>query len=321
MLQVALIGQLLKYGLLVGGGIFLWRFFGKKRDTGRQQKEDKTFTEDQANSQAVRIYNTLNRVGFQSLFLLDATDTQALINIGKEITNFQAVVDSYNARYGRSLNEDLKKLQPSVLNAFYAMARVSTDSSVNYAVERDGVPKLDWVLTNNETNIRSTPNKTSLFEISNIIKTVPHSRLIGLTTGNAKTDVGKDVIFVEVETVFEKHKRKVWVAKSQVEFINPKQMDVRRKRGEKFMHAQLSGIEQEQPQIATRKATYILDDQLKPITHMRDRVLLGFPLGCVNTLKGLFVCFLAPDGNRYWCKAKDVFLVLPKHLKEQLAIN
>jgi hypothetical protein len=314
MFQAAIIAQLIKLGIVVIGGVVLLRFIKKKSDDARFKKSDAKVKDEMAVSQAIAIRAALNPAKFGFLRELDGAEVGQIMNIARQIKDLTAVAAAYAERYaGSSVHDDLQhSLGAEKYQAFIALAGGANNTTVNYNQVKTGIERGLFVRTMLETNARSTPKKKGYFEKSNILKTFPKFKLIGITTGKTEYDGDNDIIFIQVHFVTRKKETvQFWVARSQVEIFTKAEKDNRKNGGENFSVDYISGIPKQTPQLITKHNCTVYDEQLLPITQLSANVLLGTPLHVASTNNGTFVLFADAEGEKCWCRAEDVNLWKP----------
>jgi hypothetical protein len=311
-----MLGKVLKFLLIATGIYIVYRYFANNRTQKHYEKDDKDAATNLAKGQAITLRIAMNPSGTPALFDVDGTNKTSIMTTAREIKDLQAVIDAYNERFQGSLLHHLElELGADDFQRFLALAGGASNSTVDYASLKNGVPANNLIRTTKQANARSTPKKPGFFDHGNILKTFDANNVIGDSTGKTDYDADNDIIFVEVKM---QNKRKqlvnFWVAKSQVEFITPDQYNKRRAGGEKFTLQQLDGIgARPVPEIATHHAgTIIYGENFEPVDKVRDRARLGVPKMILNLGDRVLVRFLTVDGACRWVDTKDVFLFLPK---------
>jgi hypothetical protein len=318
MLQAILASGLIKVIKLIAVGIgiiIVFRYFKNRNNEKKYVKDDKDAADNPAKGQAISLRAAMNPSGSASLFDVDGTNKTAIMNIATEIKDLQAVIDAYNERFSGSLLHHLEiEIGAEELQRFIALAGGAAKvANTNYESIKTGVATYNLVRTIKPTNARSTPVKPGYFDHGNILKLFDANNVIGQSTGKTQYDAKNDIIFIEVK-VANKRKQLVtfWVAKSQVELISPEDYTKRKASGEKFTLQQFDGLGAvPTPELATRRATVIYDENFEPTDKVRDRARLGPPTMFLRFGNKLLVRFRTVDGARCWVDTKDVFLFLP----------
>ena len=165
--------KLLDYGIkavLLAGAVY-----GISKIVKNYQK---TNTEHQVEknpevSQAMSIYSAMNPSGMDWMKKMDGTNTEAIFNTAREITDLNKVQNAYRKLYNSSLMDDLShELSPEDYTKFMNTLKFST----NNTKKGNNKPKVDfkrgtYVATKLPTNIRKTPKNISKWSFdSNIIK-------------------------------------------------------------------------------------------------------------------------------------------------------
>lgn len=315
LLASKLLGNVLKW-LAIGTGVFLViRYFSRKQDERNANKSDTKAPTDPAVGQAQLLRIAMNPSGTRSLFDVDGTNKTAILNVAREIKNPQAVIDAYKERYGGdSLLHHLEvELGPEDYAKFLALSGLATNSTTNYNVLKDGIAPKQVIRTTKETNARSSPKKTGVFDHTNVLALIPANYIIGFTTGKTEYDSDNDIIFLEVINYnLRKQQIKFWVAKSQVETFTQAEYEKRKKNGENFKYRSLDGLGSlPSPEVGTRRVTTLYNDEFKPVCRLRDRVRLGVPVMLLKNGPYWLIRFKDPEGVPRWVNAADVFLFQP----------
>lgn len=317
LLASAIFRSVLKW-LAIGTGIYIvFRYFGKKADEKRYEKDDKDLALNLAKGQAVALRAAMNPSGSATLFDVDGQNKTAIMNIATEIKDLQAVIDAYNARFKGSLIHHLEiEIGAEEMQRFLALAGgQSTVANTNYDSIKSGVSK-SMVRTIKPANARSSAKKTGYFEKSNVLKTFDAYNLIGISTGKTQYDAANDIIFLEAQA---KNKRgqivSFWVAKSQVELIDSQAYQKRKALKELFTHQLLDGLGAiPQMELATSRAAIVYNENFEPVDKVRDRARLGIPSMFLKMPDRVLVRFTTIDGVRRWIDTRYVFLFQPKSI-------
>lgn len=304
--------------LAIGTGIYIvFRYLGKKEEEKRYLKDDKDLATNLAKGQAVALRAAMNPSGSAALFDVDGQNKTAIMNIATEIKDLQAVTDAYNSRFKGSLIHHLEiEIGAEEMQRFLALAGgASTVANTNYESIKSGVQRA-FVRTTKETNARSTPKKTGLFDHSNILKTFNANNIVGSSTGKTQYDAANDIIFLEVQM---KNKRKqlitFWVAKSQVELISNEDFNKRKAQNEKFTLQLLDGLGAvPSPELATARPAVVYNENFEPVDKVRERARLGKPSFFLKMPDRLLVRFTTVNGLRRWIDSRYVFLFTPNVL-------
>lgn len=309
------IGSILKW-VVIGVVVYaVYRRFSNRAKENQYIKNDKDAGSSLAKTQADLLRAAMNPSGSAELFDVDGTKTTAIMDIAREIKDYQAVVDAYNERYKGSLPHHLEReLSAEDLKRFLALAGAQTNSTVNYSVIKTGVGVKNVVWTLKECNIRSGPRKTGMFEHSNVLYTVQPHFIIGVTTGKTDYDSANDIIFVEMEWKDSKSiMHKYWAAKSQIELIPPADYVKRVKENKEnlpFFH--LSGVTPLAPEeLVTKHAATLYDENLQPCDRVSGMVRLGPPKTFLRLGDRYLIRFTTVDGDRLWIDATDAAVYQP----------
>lgn len=305
--------KLVKAGLIVGA-----LFLGKKLlSDAAKDSADKNLDTDPAAGHARSLNAAMNPSGVSWMRNIDGTNTEAIYEIGAQITALDKVEDYYKAQTeGRILFDDLtSEIGADGLQKFLALASKGKTGDAKFAKVRSDIPANRWVITTARANIRKTPKKESnLNPFNNIVGLVPKGRSIGVTTGKFAYDESNDVTFIEFFTfaVRAKTNAKIYfyVAKSQVEFLTNEEKKAREAKSGKIIPEILgsleSSTENHQTQAVSIRPAIIYDEQFKELLIAPYNIIIGFPIMTLNTGKETFIKFQTVEGKIRWVKAKDV---------------
>ena len=299
----------------VGAGFVLLYMAKKYFEDKAETAADKNIATDAAAGQARALEAAMNPSGIRFLRETDGTNTEAIYEIGKQITNLAKVQEYYSAQtHGRKLHEDLtKEISAEGYDKFLALATKGTSGNPKYATVRSDVPARYWVLTTANANIRKSPKwQSPALPFNNIVKTAGQGIRIGLTTGKFVHDEQKDVVFIEFHTQNGSNPNKYfyWVAKSQVELMSGEELQKREKKGDKTLFefvGPLSGIGNiKQQHVISITQLIVYDEQFKPLSSAAKNTIIGFPVMVLDTAKGSYIKVQTIQGRMRWVNKKDV---------------
>jgi len=305
--------KLVKAGLLIAGFFIVKRALSK----AAADSADNQIDTDPAAGQARALNAAMMPWGFDWSRNIDGTNSDAIYEIAKQITNLQKVKDYYKAQTkGRLLHEDLpKELGAEGYDKFLALATKGKTGSQKYSINRTDIPANYWVITNAESNVRKTPKKESKYlPGNNIVKVVAKGRALGVSTGKYAYDESNDTTFIEFWTLGIKKpgKNYFYVAKSQIELLSKDQKTQREKSG-KIPTEILAGIsgpnDQRGTQVITIRQTEVYTEQFKVLKIIPAGIIIGFPLLTLDTGNGNYTKVQTVQGLIRWVKTRDTHQV------------
>ena len=300
---------------LIKAGVLVVAFFvGKKMfANAAQDSADSQIDTDPAAGQARGLNAAMNPSGIEWMRSFDTTNTTAIFDIAKQITDLDKVKDYYKRQTkGRVLHTDLTdELGAEDYQKFLAYATQGKTGSIKYAPKRPDISKDRWVITKAETNVRKTPRKESkYFPNNNILKLVAQGKALGVSTGKFAYDESGDVTFIEFYTLGAKTAGKhfFWVANSQVELIT-KEEKAKREKTTKIpleILAGLSGISQPKVVVVSNTVMQVFDENYKPVATIDSNLIIGFPLLTLDTGKGKRIKVQTIQNKIRWVNASDI---------------
>jgi len=177
---------------VVGGSYASWRFLIKPQwqKYKRDHENEKIFTNSSSRQASI----------LRQAIIGTGTDEDAIMRMAKQITDWNAVQNSYQKLTGNNLNEDLKDdLSSKEYNQF--MSIVNSNIKLRKASSKRGY----YVVSSKAVRLRNTPDSTiSSYSIhSNILTTVKAGVLLGFATGKVKLD-SRGVQYHQVRIKFTK---------------------------------------------------------------------------------------------------------------------
>ena len=177
---------------VVGGSYASWKFLLKPQwqKYKRNQENEKIFTNPSSRQASI----------LRQAIIGSGTDEAAVMRMAKQITDWNAVQNSYQKLTGNNLNEDLKgDLSSKEYNQF--MSIVNSNIKLKKASSKQGY----FVVSSKAVRLRSTPDSTiSSFSFnSNTITTAKAGVLLGFATGKVKLD-SRGVRYYQVRIKFTK---------------------------------------------------------------------------------------------------------------------
>lgn len=312
--------KLLDYGIkaiLVAGAVY-----GISKIVKNYQKSN---TEHQVEkkpeiSQAMSIYSAMNPSGMDWMKKMDGTNTEAILNTAKEITDLNKVQDAYRKLYNSSMLDDLRQeLSPEDYTKFLNTLKFST-KNINKGTNK---PKIDFkkgtlIATKLQTNVRKTPKNISRWSFdSNIIKLAEAGKFIGFATGKSEFDnsgAGETgTLFIEIQSVALDTKKPVffWVAASQLQSIS--QADYKARKYPFFWLNEkdtLNGFDGTQRRVMAFTSVPILDEQFRMIGIASPLQQLGYSIMELNDNKGNeYVKFITNQKKQHWVNKKFVQVI------------
>lgn len=305
--------------VLAGGaayGIYkIYRAYEKNKTENQTDKKPEV-------GQAMIIRSAMNPSGMEWLKSTDGTNTEAILNTAKEITDLNLVMNAYKNLFNSSMLEDLQKeLSPEDYTKFLNTLKFSSN---NKNKGRAGAPKNNFkratpLITKLRANLRKTPKNISHWSYnSNVIKSIIAKQFIGFATGKTEFDnagTGETgTLFIEVQSVSLDTRKPVffWVASSQLEAISVG--DYKARKYPFFLVNEkdtLSGMENiNQKPVMVFRSTPVLDEKFQPVGLASPLKLLGYSIMELNDKKGNeYVKFITPENRQHWINKKYVQVI------------
>ena len=312
--------KLLDYGIkavLVAGAVY-----GITKIVKNYQKSN---TEHQVEknpevSQAMTIYSAMNPSGMDWMKKMDGTNTEAILNTAKEITDLNKVQDAYRKLYTSSLLDDLRQeLSPEDYTKFLNTLKFNP-KNIN---KGNNKPKIDFkrgslVATKLQANVRKTPKNLSKWSFdNNIIKLAEAGKFIGFATGKSEFDnsgAGETgTLFIEIKSVALDTKKELffWVAASQLQTIS--QADYKARKYPFFWLNEkdtLSGFDGTQKRVIAFTAVPVLDEKFRMVGIASPLQQLGYSIMELNDKKGNeYVKFVTNQNKQHWVNKKFVQVI------------
>ncbi len=271
-------------------------------------------------SQAMTIYSAMNPSGMDWMKKMDGTNTEAILNTAKEITDLNKVQEAYRKLYNSSMLDDLRQeLSPEDYTKFLNTLKFSTNN-VNKGTNK---PKIDFkkgtlMATKLSTNVRKTPKNISKWSFdNNIIKLAEAGKFIGFATGKSEFDnSGAGVtgtLFIELQSVALDTKKPLffWVAASQLQTIS--QADYKARKYPFFWLNEkdtLSGFDGTQKRVIAFSAVPVLDEKFKMIGIASPLQMLGYSIMELNDNRGNeYIKFVTNQKKQHWENKKFVQII------------
>ena len=314
---------LLKVGLglvIVGGaGYGLYKLYEHQQKTS----SEKQVLTNPATQQAETLHAALFRTGIDWALHFGTSNTDAVMAIASEITDFSAVQTEYKNLYNSDLQDDLQqKLGAEALQRFLNTFNYNPNTVENKAKAKSGkastigIPAHSIIVTKAQANLRRTPKDTSRWSLhSNIIQLVEQGIFLGASTGktafdnDGKSDTG--TLYIEISTVALDTNKPVtfWVAASQVKAITYDEYKAHRP---PMVHVKekdtLSGVNSDRQLITTFPAP-IMNATFKAVALAKPKQALGFEIMRLNTGKEEYIKFLSMQQKEYWVNKKFVQII------------
>lgn len=312
--------KLLDYGVkavLLGGAVYglhkLYQHYQK--DQTEKGADDKPEVR-----QASTIYSAFNPSGMEWMKKMDGTNTEAIFNTAKEITDLNKVLSAYKKLYNSSMLDDLRQeLSPGDYTKFLNTVKFS-DTNINKAGNK---PKVEFkkgtlLATKLASNIRKTPKNISKWSLdNNIIKLAEAGKFIGFATGKSTFDnsgAGETgTLFIEVQSVALDTKKIIyyWVAASQLKTIS--QTDYKARKYPFFFINEkevLNGFDVSKKRVIVFQSAPVMDEKFKMIGIASPLQIVGYSIMELDDNKGnKYVKFIAPNQQQYWINKKLVQLI------------
>ena len=314
---------LLKVGLglaIVGGASYgLYKLYEHQQKTS----SEKQVLTNPATQQAETLHAALFRTGIDWALHFGTSNTDAVMAIASEITDFSAVQSEYKNLYNSDLQDDLQqKLGAEALQRFLNTFNYNPNTVENKAKAKSGkgstigIPAHSIVVTKAQANLRRTPKDTSRWSLhSNIIQLVEQGVFLGASTGKTafdnegKSDTG--TLYIEISTVALDTNKPVtfWVAASQVKAITYDEYKAHRP---PMVHVKekdtLNGVNTDRQLVTTLPAP-IMNAEFKAIALAKPMQALGFEIMRLNTGKEEYIQFLSMGQQHYWVNKKFVQII------------
>ncbi|MDO9185873.1 MAG: hypothetical protein Q7W13_07670 [Bacteroidia bacterium] len=312
--------KLLDYGVkvvLLGGAVYglhkLYQHYQKEQtEKGADDKPEVR--------QASTIYSAFNPSGMEWMKKMDGTNTEAVFNTAKEITDLNKVLSAYKKLYNSSMMDDLRQeLNPEDYTKFLNTVKFN-DTNINKAGNK---PKFDFkkgtlLVTKLVSNIRKTPKNISKWNpANNIIKLAEAGKFIGFATGKSTFDnngAGETgTLFIEVQSVALDTKKIIyyWVAASQLKTIS--QADYKARKYPFFLineNEVLNGFDVSKKRVIAFQSAPVMDEKFKMIGIASPLQIVGYSIMELDDNKGnKYVKFITPNQQQYWINKKFVQLI------------
>lgn len=314
---------LLKVGIgfvIVGGASYgLYKLYEHQKKTS----SEKEVLTNPAVQQAETLHAALFRTGIDWALHFGTSNTDAVMAIASQITDFSSVAAEYKNLYNSDLQDDLQqKLGAEALQRFLNTFNYNPNTVENKAKAKNGkgagvgIPAHSIIVTKAKTNLRRTPKDTSKWSLhSNIIQLVEQGVFLGASTGqtafdnNGQSDTG--TLYIEISTVaLDTNKPvKFWVAASQVKAITYDEYKAHRP---PMVHVKekdtLSGISFDKQLVTTYPAP-IMNAEFKAVALAKPKQVLGFEIMRLYTGKEEYIQFLSMGQQQYWVNRKFVKII------------
>ena len=312
--------KLLDYGLkavVVAGTVYgiskLIKHYQKNNTENQVEKNPEV-------SQAMTIYSAMNPSGMEWMRKMDGTNTEAILNVAKEITDLNKVQNAYRKLYNSSLLDDLRQeLSPEDYNKFLNTLKYNPNNIHTGTTK----PKIDFkrgsfIVTKQRANLRKTPKNTSKWSLdNNIIKLAEAGQFIGFATGKSEFDNSgsgdSGTLFIEIQSVALDTKTTIffWVALSQLQVIS--QADYKARKYPFFWineHDALTGFDGKQKRVIAFTSVPILDEQFKMIGIASPLQQLGLSVMELNDNRGNeYIKFITTQHKQHWVNKKFVQVI------------
>ena len=312
--------KLLDYGLkavVVAGTVYgiskLIKHYQKNNTENQVEKNPEV-------SQAMTIYSAMNPSGMEWMRKMDGTNTEAILNVAKEITDLNKVQNAYRKLYNSSLLDDLRQeLSPEDYNKFLNTLKYNPNNIHTGTTK----PKIDFkrgsfIVTKQQANLRKTPKNTSKWSLdNNIIKLAEAGKFIGFATGKSEFDNSgsgdSGTLFIEIQSVALDTKTTIffWVALSQLQVIS--QADYKARKYPFFWineHDALTGFDGKQKRVIAFTSVPILDEQFKMIGIASPLQQLGLSVMELNDNRGNeYIKFITTQHKQHWVNKKFVQVI------------
>lgn len=325
-------------GLLVVGGIYLTYRLGKNLIAGINKNDAQSKADDSPDvRQAMALRSAMNPSGISWMMSMDTTNTSAIIDTARTITNLDSVSKAYKNLYQNNLLDDLQsELSTSDYQKFLTIVSSNTnkDTSSGGAAPVQFAKPNQLVVCKKSVALRSTPDATNhgaiyeVFSDKNIIRQAEPGEFLGYATGRQHFDDVNNVKFIEVAFVVKaqyapakyknqnKKRYTYWVSSSSnyVEIFTyyktmwdayPKTQNATgwMKPVDYF---NLKGIPM--PRLLTRFKAPILNDRLVAINVAQPNTILGQYIMGLNTGNAEFLQFRTIDNQLRWVEKRYIQL-------------
>jgi hypothetical protein len=325
-------------GLLVVGGIYLTYRLGKNLIAGINKNDAQSKADDSPDvRQAMALRSAMNPSGISWMMSMDTTNTSAVIDTARTITNLDSVSKAYKNLYQNNLLDDLQsELSTSDYQKFltFVSSNSNKDTSSGGAAPVQFAKPNQLVVCKKSVALRSTPDATNhgaiyeVFSDKNIIRQAEPGEFLGYATGRQHFDDVNNVKFIEVAFVVKaqyapakyknqnKKRYTYWVSSSSnyVEIFTyyktmwdayPKTQNATgwMKPVDYF---NLKGIPM--PRLLTRFKAPILNDRLVAINVAQPNTILGHYIMGLNTGNAEFLQFRTIDNQLRWVEKRFIQL-------------
>ena len=307
-------------GLAIAGGATYGII--KLYENHQKSQSEKEVLTNPAVQQAETLRAALFRSGIDWALHFGTSDTDAVMAIASEITDFSAVEAEYKNLYNSDLQDDLReKLGAEGLQKFLNTFNYNPNTVENRAktsggrASKIGFPAHSILITQAQANLRRTPKDSSRWSLhSNIIQLVPQGYFLGETTGktafdnNGKSDTG--TLYVEVRTVAHDTGKPIffWVAASQVKVLSYDDYKANRPPFTRINEKDtLNGIGDLTKELFAYLPAPIMNTDFKPVALAKPLQSLGYEIMRLNDNKGNeYVKFRSHGEKEYWVNKKFI---------------
>ena len=312
--------KLLDYGIkaiLVAGAVYGITKIAKhyqKNNTEHQVEKNPEV------SQAMTIYSAMNPSGMDWMKKMDGTNTEAILNVSKEITDLNKVQNAYRKLYNSSLLDDLRQeLSPEDYSKFLNTLKYNPNNiKTGTTKPKIAFKRGSFIVTKLPTNLRKTAKNTSKWSFdNNIIKLAEAGKFIGFATGKSEFDNSGSgetgTLFIEIQSVALDTKKTIffWVALSQLQTIS--QADYKARKYPFFWVNEkdtLSGFDDTRKRVIAFSAVPVLDEKFKMIGIASPLQMLGYSIMELNDNRGNeYIKFVTNQKKQHWVNKKFVQII------------
>lgn len=335
-------------GLVVGISAFVLYKLGRRIITRiRSKNTSLKADEDLETQQAMLLRNAMNPSGISWMMSFDTTNTDAVLEVAKKITNFDKVAKTYKKLYDADLTADLQselntEEYQKFLTLITANATVTTTNSDGSTTTTTSplatyATKGQMIVAKKEVFLRSSADASfhyGFFESgsnNNIIGKASPGEFIGYATGKQEFDVENNVKFIQVGYVIVKEnlpslyksyagkKYTFWVSSSSNyvdKFDYFKQMFdkypttaviIKYKKPLDYYDSDVKGVGNRL--VVSVKDMHVLNEKMQPYVSVEKETLLGEYIGELTTARTRFVKFRTVDNTERWADASTIKII------------
>ena len=331
--------RILVGGLTLGiGGFLTYKLVKNIIEKSKKDSAQKHAGDDVEVQQAMLLRNAMNPSGISWMMSMDTSNTSAIMSLAKKITKLDKVITAYKDLYNDNLISDLQsELTTEEYQKFLTLMPSGSSGNGGGGSTGQGTfaKKGQMVVAKKQVFLRSTPDASyhdAFYESSsgnNILLTAKSGDFLGYSTGKQQFDEKNNVKFIQLGYVVKKdglpdffkkyagQKYTFWVSSSS-DYVDI--FDFYKHMFEKYPSTEsivalkkpldfyaLSGFPSRA--VVSTADTMVMNENLKPFVHVRERTLLGEYLGELDTKSKKYIRFRTVDNKERWADASHLKII------------